>query len=410
MYDATIHLGTIARQFQKADFVDDPDLLDDAYRLRFIERAVSIGQVGFKALTLTKSLLRGKTVYQLSDLAELLVLRHLTSNIRRVTGVRQDNRPFIVDCIRSLMREGTPFRVYKYDIKEFYESVVISDIISHLHDDVAFSGQAVRTLASFFEQLENNGVSGLPRGLALSATLAEYLMRSFDYKLSRYKCVQYFSRFVDDIIIVTNFETPANKIHEAASNALPSGLSFNSKSKSMVYKPFEKKNTSVDEGDFEFLGYRFAVSQAHRLDQSIARTVRVDMAASKVRRIKTRLIHAVLQYRRDNNFTDLLSRCRLLTGNFRMIDRKAGSYRLSGIYFSYPLIDIDGSESMKELDEFIRKLVSSPHSRNALRPNLSRSQQIELMRLTFRSGFKNKRFYHFRPKRLAELRACWAYA
>jgi hypothetical protein len=413
MYDPTIHAKTIARHLQAADFIRDKSLFDSEYAKSLLERAVSVGTAGFDSISLATSCLRGKPVYQLKDLSDLLVIRHITTNIRRITSVKQDNRQFIVECIRTLLEDGTPFRVYKYDIKHFYESVRVDAIIAQLHRDVAFSDQSIRALSSFFRQLQTHGVKGLPRGLALSATLAEYLLRSLDHKIASHCNVWYYARFVDDILIIANLDQDVREFSEFANNALPPGLVFNEKSRHLPFTARQKGNSATDiEGVFDFLGYSFSVSKAfyRSPENKIARVVAVDISASKIKKLKTRVVRAILRYKEDNNYNDLLSRMRLLTSNFRFVDRASGAPRISGIYFNYPVIDAASGCGLDELDRFVRKAITSPHHKNRLRPTLTIEQKKAILNLTFRSGFEEKRFYAFKPKRLAELKSCWAYA
>ena len=180
MYDASINAKTIARQFRPFDFVKNTTLLDEDVKQEIIADAVEIGQTGYVGLHLRRSNLRGKAVYQLDGLAELLIARHIAANVKRITGVKQDNRQFIIECLRSLLREGIPFRAYKLDIKSFYESIDATKILQKLRSNEGFSGQSAFSLRSFFQELNSQGIQGLPRGLGLSATLAEYFLKEFD--------------------------------------------------------------------------------------------------------------------------------------------------------------------------------------------------------------------------------------
>ncbi len=82
MYDATIHAKTIGRQIKNSDLAKDKRLFNDAFRTSLVNRAIDLGRFGFTSTSISGSNLRGKTVYQLKDLAELLVIRHITRNIR----------------------------------------------------------------------------------------------------------------------------------------------------------------------------------------------------------------------------------------------------------------------------------------------------------------------------------------
>lgn len=410
MYDQTVHASNIARHFKASDFVNEPTLLDPIHREQVIAKAVALGQTGLNSISLTSSHLRGKTIYHIADTAQLLLLRHVNANLRRLTAVKQDDRQFIVECISQLLREGVPFRVYKFDISQFYESTNAHQIVEKLQSDVGFSGQSVRALASFFNELRALGITGLPRGLSISATLSEYLLRSFDSRMAGLEGVWFYARFVDDIFLIRNSQINASKTLEDAKEALPPGLTFNEKSRPFDFKSHAKKKASDLEHSVDFLGYEFNVSHVYRdSDGKLRRAVRIDISKSKVRKLKTRFALSVVRFNRDGNFDDLHDRTRLLTSNFRFKDRDTGALRSSGIYFNYPLVDAASSTALSELDRFVRNTLHSPHGKNRIRPTLSVAQRKQLCRLTFSAGFAEKRFYSFKSARLAEMVSCWSY-
>ncbi len=58
----------------------------------------------------------------------------------------------------------------------------------------------------------------------------------------------------------------------------------------MDFTPFNSGNTAAQEHCFDFLGYRFSVSLAHRPKGKICRDAWVDIAPSKVRKLKTQIV------------------------------------------------------------------------------------------------------------------------
>jgi hypothetical protein len=411
MYDPTIHARTIARHFRPHDFIADPSLLQPQNVQNAIDQAVAIGRSGFGQINLRSARLRGSFVHRIEGIAENLVLRHITRNIRRVTSVKQDDRQFIVSCIRTLLQEGTPFRVYKFDVKSFYESVLPADLLRDLASDLAFSGQSVRALKSLFDQLHLSGVVGLPRGMAISATLAEYLMRPFDRTVSEMPGVWYYSRFVDDMLFITDAREDIIDFVDICARTLPYGLHFNAKSRLFDFVPFNKSTPKATEHRFSFLGYEFDVSTAYRgSDNRIHRDVNLDIAPAKVAKLKTRIAKSLITYRQDNHFYNLRDRMRVLTGNFNFVDRTTGVRRTSGIYFNYPLIDGSTSRALPTLDAFLRKALTASRPENRLYPTLTPHQRTLLLGLSFTTGHNAKRFFSFRPERLAQLTACWHYA
>ena len=412
LFDGSIHYRTVARQLKPFDFVDEPLLLDEAHKQKVIEDAVQIGLTGFGGLQVKKSILKNKPIYQLDGYPALLVARHIAANVRRITGVKQDNRQFIIECLRSLLEEGISFRAYRLDIKDFYESVDVERVLESLRSNEGFSGQSALSLRSFFAELNGLGIPGLPRGLGLSATLSEYFLKSFDEAAANANEVWFFARFVDDIFIITSGREKKAQFEESLRNWLPTGLSFNSKKH--VVMDFERFNKNHDgvAHNFSYLGYQFEVSHILRGkgNFSLSRNVKIDIAPSKVRKIKTRIVRTMIAFRSDGNYDLLRSRIRLLTSNFNFVDRQTGVRRVSGIYYNYPMTDFEQSHSLKELDKFLRNSLMSPHPRNKWLPVITKAQRRELLNITFSDGFRSRRFYSFGPSTLAKLVSCWRYA
>ncbi len=412
MFDATIHSRNLARQFRDADFIADQRLLIPSYKAAILEAASAIGNEGFGNISLRKSMLRKKAVYGIEDFSQILVLRHITTSIKYLTKVKQDDRRFIVECIMSLSKEGVPFRLYKFDVRSFYESINPLNLVERLSHDVAFSRQSTRVVRSFFNQLERLGVSGLPRGLSISATLAEYLMQDYDSFCERENSTLYYSRFVDDICLITDGSENRLTLAAAMSSQLPTGLVFNSKSESFFFGKYVKRTGApVTEHALDYLGYRVHISVPYKPNQStpVLRDVWADISPAKVSRIKSRIAASMLEYKRSGSFIDLRDRIRLLTSNFVIRDRTTKLDRLSGIRFNYSIVDSTKSQTLKDLDRFLCNTIMSRHPRNRLRPNLTASQRQELITYSFLNGFNKKVFFHFSPKQLAKLTRCWFY-
>lgn len=412
MFDGSIHSKTVARQFRPFDFVDEPLLLDEAFKKQVINDAVQIGIQGFIGLQISKSSLKSKMIYKLDSYPALLVTRHIAANVKRITGVKQDNRQFIIECLHSLLREGIPFRAYRLDIKNFYESVDGEQAVDALRLNEGFSGQSAFALQSFFSELKKQGVPGLPRGLGLSATLSEYVLRGFDKNVSNRDEVWFYVRFVDDIFIITSGREDRANFEKGLAADLPHGLEFNSEKHSVMdFEPFNKNQDGV-EHTFSYLGYQFEVSRVIREKggKTLSRDVAIDIAPSKVRKLKTRIVRTLIAFKSDGNYELLRARVRLLTGNFNFVDRQSGVRRVSGIYYNYPMTDLEHSVSLPALDRFLRNSLASPHPGNKWRPPLTKLQKRELLQLSFSDGFRSKRFYSFGPSTLAKLVACWRYA
>lgn len=138
-------------------------------------------------------------------LTDDFVLRRLNQIIKRTYDIQQGDRFSIVKTIQTLLESNSTFYIYKTDINKFYESINRSIILKNMKDSALLS----YTTKSLLKSLVENNVfaeSGLPRGINVSSSLAEYYMRKFDSGIRAMKGVFFYARYVDDIIIFSTKE------------------------------------------------------------------------------------------------------------------------------------------------------------------------------------------------------------
>ncbi|WP_193753817.1 antiviral reverse transcriptase Drt3a [Sphingomonas sanguinis] len=411
MYDATIHAKTLARQFKETDFSRGLLYVPLSDKEAALERAVQIAASGFPHISLYRGSRGGKHVYQHSSVEQALIVRHISSHIRQVTGVRQSDRQDIVRCMISLLSQGIVYKAIKLDIKSFYETVDTDFIAQSLRGDSAFSRQSVNLLESFFDALRRQSISGLPRGLAISATLAEYVMRDFDSRLEKYKGVRFYSRFVDDVILIVDQNVNVETLIAYAQSALPSGLNLSRvKSKSYNFSSQIARDSSSPDLTINFLGYQLDVNKMCRDGSSIQRRVSVDIAKSKVNKYKRRIVKSFLEFNNDANFSVLMGRVKMLTCNHSFIDENSGQKRFVGLRYNYPLVDSAKSESIKELDNFFRNAIYNTHPNNRIKPSLSSIQKRQILGFSFKKGFEDNIFFTFSSRDIMIISRCWAHA
>ena len=411
MYNPTFGRSTLDRHILKSDFRTYPSLADDAIRAASLEAAGKLGQQGFSNVKLRTNNLAGRIIYQLVDLPSQLVLRKAAENLRKISFGKQSNRSEIIRRLQSLLQEGMPFCVAKFDISNFYESVHQQRLIDLVERRFITAPSTRLVLTSFLQQCSSKGISGVPRGLAISAALSELYMQDFDQRMRFDLANHFFARYVDDVIVITKPTINSKQLRQDVARRLPFGLKLN-KSKTRVLT-FDAQPTPPKtlEDSLDYLGYSFDIYRIDSSKRPRRRTVTLDIAQSKVKRRKTRIVLAVRKYLNDHNFDDLHDRFKLITCNFRFFDHRKARRRRVGLCYDYELIAIPSS-ALKELDEFMRKILLCNNGKvgAALAQTLSQAQRDELLRLSFARGFKGKTHFHFSAKRLKHLIACWKYA
>lgn len=332
--------------------------------------------------------------------------------------VRQPGRDGIISNVKNLITESTPYAVYRLDIKSFYESFSINDVIEKIESIKLLSPKTKQLLTSLLKRHEFSGGLGLPRGLALSATLSELMMQSFDQAIKSMPAVYFYSRYVDDIIIITNAQENQSVFLREAGELLPNGLEFNRNKKEImsIFKPVKPESVSRKMiADFEYLGYRFIVHEPLEIKKvqkyHYARDVDIDIAESKVKKIKTRIIKSIIDFVKNGDSYLLQRRICYLTTNFSVMDKNKERKRLAGIYYNYHKISVKNSNALAELDVFLRACLVSNRGAvfSGFRSKITKIQRQRLLTYSFKNGFEKKVFMHFSPKAIHEIQECWEY-
>ena len=409
--DYTLHPKALRNKaLRTSDFIGRPWLADEAQKEALFNRCLKVLDHGFASIEIAKSCHAGKDTFKIKSLEHELVLRLASRSVQKLTGVRQSNRVEIVRSLKVMLSEGVDYTVYRLDLKSFFENVNPTLILKQLEFDRGFSRQSLFILDSFFSHLSSLGISGLPRGIAISSILSEYALRAFDEHVRTQPNVFYYARFVDDIIIISSRSKQPKKQILKWRAELPNGLEFNTNKCCWIDC---SKNSTVASSHhmIEYLGYQFEVT-ASPCKKTGQRQVSADIAVKKVSKLKTRIVLSAIQFCRDGNYDDFRDRIKLLCSNASVYDHSKGTKRKVGIYYNYLLVDGEGSKSLRELDDFLRKLLLGKAGKVSLKLNskLSNAERRRLLTFSFRSGFLNKTHTHFPGARMAHLMRCWEHA
>ncbi len=235
--------------------------------------------------------LNNKTVltYTTEDakVASRLIIRNLELNAR----IKQPNRNEIISALISSLQDGTPYRAHRYDIKSFYESINRAAVLIMLEDESLCSLKTLKLIKILFRALDVDDIQGLPRGLDISAYLSEIYLRHFDTKLRRLEHVNFYARFVDDIIILTSNDK-AEETTSYVKEFLSDDLTLHDDGKRSDIQI--SKSEVLDENKrprerFEllnYLGYEFKIFNTYlsNSDFRVKRKVEVEISNNKIKK------------------------------------------------------------------------------------------------------------------------------
>lgn len=420
MYDASYNKKTLARELRKTDIHNDPSLKVEATKDVLLTAAVESSKTLFDGGNPLRSFnLKGKTISCVDKLAYDLVIRKLCKNLKHATLVRQQNRNAIIFSITKLLAEGTPYRIYRLDIRSFYESFSTEYIEETIDSLRKLSTQSTKLLRYILKSHYQAGGAGIPRGLPLSATLSELLMQPFDRKVKNSPEVFFYARYVDDIIIITSRNEKKTAFKKWIAQQLPSGLKLNPtkqhvKTAEFRVEPYKPTALQKEILQFEYLGYSFSVKEPPK-DSAISqplkhfRSVTTDIATKKIKKLKTRISRSMLDFSKTGDFELLKLRIKFLTTNFRVKDPDTHQTRLAGIFYSYPFIQGVNSQGIQQLDKFLKNAILSKTGRiyAASSTGLTKPMKRQLLGHSFLNGHKNKPVVHFHPQTIKLIQECW---
>lgn len=426
MANQAFSTSALARCLSRGDFYDDPRLSEDEFRNSVLDYAFQLSQCDQdKEVSIRKIKLGEKIGYTAGNIASKLVLRRCKKNLQSAFKIRTSNRQSISREIPIYLKEGTCYRVYRLDIKSFFESVSVSSVLQVLDASDKLSSQTKAVIRKILETFSQKHGPGIPRGVEISPIMSEIILSDYDNSLRAHQEIFYFSRFVDDVLIITSANEDEEEFYSWLCSILPCPLSYNS-AKTKVYSvPLRKKAGAANPDgkliiDFDFLGYNYAVYDSplpskkpngpenENMAGVIYRRVSVDIDGKKINKMKERVCKALFNFSRTGDFDLLCDRVRFLTSNREFKNKDADKRIPTGIYYNYASIDFP-SVKLKELDGFFERAITNTTGRLArtFSGKLNKVQRAKLLKLTFSSGFEKRAHRKFSLNKLKEITRVW---
>ena len=335
---------------------------------------------------------QGKAVFCIDETPEsFFVMKQLQRNINKIYDVKQSNRHDLVSQLGDTVKSKFPFEIVRTDISDFYESIDRKRLLNKLDGDQLLSPSSKKYIKQVLDSYGSitSTTIGVPRGVGISAYLAELYLRPIDQQINATPGIVLYCRYVDDIVAV--FARP------------PAGTTQGSY-KDLILNVFEENglchnaaktkefNLGLPGGkEFEYLGYRFAIH-----DGKCA----VFPSASKIAKYEMRISAAFDDYEARSSidsrraYRELVSRVKFLTGNTRLLNSKSSA--AVGIYFNNPAVS--DLSSFQVLDRLLKSRIDE-----IKRPNLRK----RLKAYKFVDGFSERRFHNFSIKELQTIVKAW---
>jgi hypothetical protein len=340
-----------------------------------------------------------------------LLVSAATATFSKVTRVKQANRHLVNKTVANMLSEGIPFHVHRFDLRKFYESIPRKKIERRLIEDLGLPRSAVRVMRSLFQGCTEQGVEGLPRGVSSSGVLSEDYLLPIDRALANHDHIHFYSRYVDDIIIVSSDEAEHLDIKSWLRDELqPWGLRLNhEKSHGLL---IHGGQSNKDPSHFDFLGYRYTITPKKNNRNEVS----IDIAPAKIAKLSSRLCLSARAFLIDHDYALFDDRIRALSGNYRIPGVQQGHRPKVGIFYSYPAISASTYNNLEsglsKLDSLLRALLLGRKTSlsRGLATALTTQQRRHLARYSFIVGHRTRQLTNFSSQRVGKIVGCWKYA
>jgi len=345
MFDNTAIIRVLtSKDVSRWSIFDDVTEKDDSINAL----ADSIKAKNFEISPLKCEIKRNKPTYQATNIEDAISIKLLDRYIRRIYKVRQSDRNRIVSQVKTLLQDSGDYVILRLDIEKCYESMDFEQTINKLNDDMILAPSCMRLLHSILEHCKTVGIKGLPRGLAISPTLAELYLEPIDKFIKQFEGVVYYTRYVDDLLILVDRNFEHRLLEELKVKLSNITLSLNETSDEKKYiGPSQNAN-------FNYLGYSFKVTPTKRKPNK----VEVTISPAKLSKIKQKVAKSLHDYSKTSDIRLLQQRLNYLTV-IKEIKKSKNGVLLGGIAYNYRYVS-DQFNCLKVLDGFLFNMINNP--------------------------------------------------
>lgn len=322
------------------------------------------------------------------------VMKQLQYNIKKIYKVKQNNRHYIISCLKALLQNKLTKYIFRTDIKDFYQNINSKSLLEKFSKDGLLSIKSRQYIEQILDQYyqHTDNETGVPAGVGISAYLSEIYMRGFDKEIINRSDVLFYARYVDDIIIIFN------KHHSDAQSVINEVKQVIDKEKlSLSIHDINSGKTKYikQQGSFDYLGYNFSANQSG---------CEISLSNNRIKKYKDKIDAIFQDYQKHTSEEELrrllIKRLKFLTSNTRLINNKGNVF--IGIYFSNSFIE--SAKCLDSLDKYlascIEKIQNQDAKKELIKIFVGRKDKSKSDVHSFINGFNKKTFIKWSLKDL----------
>lgn len=327
---------------------------------------------------------KNNRVVNIATIRDRIMLNILKDTLQNKYNITYKNRNFEIERLIDILKEHIPLTIIRLDITDFFDSINKSLLFSKLKNNSLLGNRDYILLYKSLKQF----TTGVGQGLPISNALAEIYLENIDWQLKRLtQNIAFYSRFVDDILIVLNGHSSDTKIKEL---------------KVKIYDIFTKYKLQLNseksilcnlstKNSFNYLGYKFLRNE--NTDTNI--NLNIGITQKKYNKECKKILRTFEEFSKNNDFSLLEERLSILTrknyinkSNPKVSnDKIEDTNKIICFGFIENYKHITNLDYLKNLDRFIAK--------NLYKYIADKKQRRSLFKYSYYVNFKNNNYNNF---------------
>ena len=299
-----------------------------------------------------------------TDRSQFYAMKTLQRNVVKAFNVEMLNRHTVMQNLKLQMNTNLPIYVIRTDVSSFFESIKHDRLFALIDRNSVLSVKSkemTKNIIREYDRVKNTTLvpksQGVPRGIGISSPLSEIYMADIDKEIKGRKEVMFYSRYVDDILIILAYlpnQMNLNKYYQELESKFRDeyGLTLQpvGSAKCELHDLYKHILGVPRNPILSYLGYKLYVGGTDD------RKVLFGLSDDRKTRFRNRVDHAferfghVVKVDIKQAKRDLRDTINLITSNIRLSKAKSGVK--VGFYYNNDLLDKD--DDFQELEDYLK--------------------------------------------------------
>ena len=358
----------------------------------------------------------GKKIYFFEDNSTLFfLLKKLQFNLKLSYDVKQSNKYELTYQLKNILENNFPKFIIKTDLSSFYENINLKRMKYLISANNTLTNNSKKLIFKILNEYEiySKKSLGIPRGIGISAYLAEIYLKDFDNDIKSIPEITYYARYVDDIVIVftPNILSNTYSYLEQVKNIIHKYNLYINEKKTSVFNFTEptSNSTNIKNECLEFLGYKY-----HFSNKKDCHKLLIGFTEKKLNKYINKIRLTFDTYYKESKYNEkkarkyLIYRLQYLTGNTKLLNAKKDI--LIGINFSNTLFN--KKDELIYLDAYLEKRISDLNCYFKIKDKFGGHVNIDkikkrISKYSFVTGWEKKSFTKFTYREIEKITKIW---